>query len=199
MFFFLGWKFIKCLCCDIFLWLFYFLCIVTGQYIVKPPSGNRCRFLLIILSWIAFLLYSLLLNLYSFGFNVFVIWKCPYKYCGYIDVGTNSTLSNNTLYTLSPETPDKFDDFQKFVFSSATFSGMISYVCMMYVLCTHFSVLEGTMNKIKELFNSMWKKFDRAEPDGEVADDPAKVNVHAISILVHILCHRVCLDRTLWE
>ena len=119
-----------------------------------------------------FLLLSLLLNLYSFGFNVYVIWKCPYKYCGYIDVSTatNTTLSNNPLYTLSPETPDKFDDFQKFVFSSATLSGMISYVCMMYVLCTHFSVFEGIMNEIKELFTAMWKKFDEDEPDGEEPD-----------------------------
>ena len=154
------------MCCDIFLWLFYILCVLTGQFIVKPPSGIPYRFFLVSFSCVAFLLYSLPLNLFSFGFNVYVIWDCPYKNCGYIDTG-NVTLIDHGL---PPETQKKFNDFQRFVFTSSTFSGMISYVCMMYVLCTHYNcVIKPCLIRMKKAFTAMWKKCD-----GEKLDDPTR-------------------------
>ena len=135
---------------------------------MKPPSGNCCRFLLVSFSWITFLLYSWLLNLCSFWFSVYTIWICPDGYCSYIVFyplnATNTTILSND--TLCPPSDPSFKDsnsdiFPKLVFCSATFSGMISYVCMMYALCTHFSVLEGTMNKFKKLFTNMWKKCNQ--------------------------------------
>ena len=138
---------------------------------VKPPAAISLQSLGIFVSMAIFLLPSLILNLYSFGFDIYIIWKCPYKYCGYIDIGsfTSTTLFNNTLYGLSPETPDKFDDFQKFVFTSATFSGMISYVCMIYILSTHFSVFEVIASEMKDVFTTMWRKCDGKKESDDTA------------------------------
>ena len=85
---------------------------------------------------------------------------CNKGKCGYIIFyATNTTTL--TWCDSSSNILDNINIFPKLVFCSATFSGMISYVCMMYALCTHFSVLEGTMNKFKKVFTNMWKKCNQ--------------------------------------
>lgn len=80
-----------------------------------------------IIVFIIIILFGSVINLCSTGFNVAIVWWCPFKYRGYIDVHVNTT---NDSLSLQPDKLDVFDDVQKFVFTSAAVSGTLSYFLM---------------------------------------------------------------------
>lgn len=120
--------------------IFYIFCFITGQLLTGDCHG--C----FIVATPFFTLLNLILNLIPVIFNVYVIVKCPYINCGYIDIinttttdiildpkkGNHENISKIKLP--QPELPDKFVDFQKFLFNSSTISGIISYICIIILI-----------------------------------------------------------------
>jgi hypothetical protein len=86
-----------------------------------------------------------IINLASTVFNIYIISACPYKFCGYVDVAINGSniTNNNSDNILSPavDTPTKYDDFQKFVFTTASFSGTVSYMVIIIVIYMQYQQL----------------------------------------------------------
>ena len=75
-------------------------------------------------------------NLYSLGFNFYVM-TCPYSNCSYIDVQhaeSQHADTNLSLLGLSPFPSKNYQDYQKFLFTFASFSGTASYFFMIFAL-----------------------------------------------------------------
>lgn len=158
--------------------MFNLLCFLTGQYITSKEITNQtkiCRTsLILIICSIILTLSSSIINLASTAFNISIIWKCPFKYCGYIDVYVNTT-DKSELLSLQPDKLYIFDDFQKFVFTSASISGTLSYFFFIYVVYTQ------NRFKCKKRNNSYFNYFDniqdqdsnyRLETEGIIKLDP---------------------------
>ena len=107
------------------------------------------------------LLFAPVLNVFSLVFNIYVIAWCPYHHCGYIDVATSNYSSDNNSLSLTPDSRDKFDDFQKFVFTSASLSGLVSYLCITFVLYSQYSKVGCCCTKAKKGLSLMWKACDQ--------------------------------------
>lgn len=84
-----------------------------------------------------------------------------YEHCGYISVPKKSGNGSNgsELKFAQPAPLEIFDDWQKAVLTTATLSGTISYLFMIYVLYSQYSAFKDTVfDNIKECTRSMWGK-----------------------------------------
>ena len=158
--------------------IFYILCFLTGQLPIRPAKSdtNRGWRLLclggVVLS-MALVALSLLVNvIFALGFNFYVIILCPYKDCGYISTTVTlmtailnltdamNVTNNSGLQVVQPTKLVIFNDWQKTVVTTATLSGTISFLFMVYVLYSQYSVCRDTFCKCcKSCMNSLWTYF----------------------------------------
>ena len=135
-------------CASFLQYIFYLLCFFSGQLTFTSLQTSTWYRVLNALSW-STLLFSLIANVASTAFDMAVIGWCPYENCGYIDIrGSNDNLSG---LSIQPDNPDQFNDLQKFVFTSASLSGTLSYSVMIYVLLKTYHYPLWT--KLKDLSN----------------------------------------------
>ena len=71
-------------------------------------------------------------NLVSLGFDLYIITVCPYKRCGYLSIPIIDVNASG-LQAVQPVNLTIFDDWQKTVITTATFSGTASYLFMAWV------------------------------------------------------------------
>ena len=161
----------------LFFKIFYILCFLTGQLPIRPAKNdtNRGWRLLclggVVLS-MALVTLSLLVNvIFALVFNFYVIILCPYKDCGYISTILNMTAilnltdamnvtNNSGLQVVQPTKLVIFNDWQKTVVTTATLSGTISFLFMVYVLYSQYSVCRDTFCKCcNSCMNSLWTYF----------------------------------------
>ena len=127
------------------------------------------KYVVAILSLLLLVGISLSVNLFSFGFNLYIIIRCPYKNCGYISTIFNKTeilnitnafnVSNSSgLKGVQPTSLIYFDDWKKTVFTTSTLSGTISFLFMVHVLYSQYSVCRDTFCKCcKWCSKKMWE------------------------------------------
>ena len=161
---------------NLFFKLFYALCFLTGQLPIKkfsPEDEIRTYKRLsyytgMIVSTLAMILFTMV-NIFSVIFNLYIIIWCPYKYCGYVSVVFNSTnllnvtgaqnISNSSeLQGVQPAKLTVFDDWRKTVFTTATFSGTISFLFMISVLYSQYSYMKPCCDGISSKWNNMWRR-----------------------------------------
>ena len=141
--------------------IFNILCFLTGQYVTseeifnKTKTSSRVLLILLVVFSIILSFCSLFINLSSTAFNIYIIWKCPFKYCGYIDVYVNNTGYEAEQLSLKPDAINVFDDFQKFLFTSASVSGTLSFCLMIYVIYTQYRFPLKFDSR-----NKLWHYFD---------------------------------------
>ena len=118
----------------------------------------------------------LIVNLLSLVFDVYIIAWCPYKYCGYISIIQKTQLINLTVARNITNESDLgavqavnltiFDDWQKAVLTTATASGTISYLFMIYVLYSQYSIFRKVWVKCKKSMRDFWIFFgEKLKPD----------------------------------
>ena len=116
------------------------------------------------------------INVFSLVFDIYIIAWCPYKYCGYISVIKTTRLLNLTIaYNITNESDlgavqavnlTIYDDWQKTVVTTSTASGTISYLFMIYVLYTQYSIFRKIPIKIKEWLKRCWEYFgEKLKPE----------------------------------
>ncbi len=89
------------ICVQLITWLFNVLCFLTGQYIY---SGSRRWVKLLLASVLIPLLLNTLLNLFSVGFDIYTITKCPFsEYCGFIYTLPHMRNISNYFWKSSPK------------------------------------------------------------------------------------------------
>lgn len=145
--------------------LFYILCTITGQLpitLTDYKTGLK-RFFKVIAVILTTLITGIfvLVNVGSLVFDLYIIIWCPYEHCGYINVIRKSGNRSNSseLQFAQPAPLTIFDDWQKTVLTTATSSGTISYLFMVYVLYSQYSVFKDNIfDKVKECTRSMWGK-----------------------------------------
>ena len=133
--------------------VFYFLCSITGQLTIIPSScscKDGIKILIVVWTLITTVIF-LCINLLSLVFDIYIIAWCRYKYCGYISVFETTRLLNLTMANNITNESDLgavqavnltiYDDWQKTVVTTSTASGTISYLFMIYVLYTQYSIL----------------------------------------------------------
>ena len=136
------------------LYCFYFLCSFTSQLTVIPSSHKDIiKIIIVVWKLITTGMIFLPINLILLVFDIHIIAWCPYKYCGYISVIQKTQMLNlNEAHNITNETVfgavqavnlTIFDDWQKTVFTTATASGTISYLFMIFVLYSQYSVFGG--------------------------------------------------------
>ena len=110
----------------------------------------------------------LIINILSLVFDVYIIAWCPYKYCGYISVIQKTRLinlteaqnisNNSELGAVQAVNLTIFDDWQKTVLTTATASGTISYLFMIYVLYSQYNIFGNILyRKIKNCLRRCWE------------------------------------------
>ena len=157
-------------------YIFYFLCSLTGQLMVRSECFDRDNqelkpvIKVIVRSWIfvsstVFLFVFGIANLLSFIFDIYVIGWCPFEYCGYIYTGVNTTNKSNhtanaTLVGVpSAENMSQYDDWQKTVITTATISGLLSYFfIVILVLCPLYGVCNPWSRKLCDCIANIWRK-----------------------------------------
>ena len=144
---------------------FYILCTITGQLPVKLTDSELGPkwFFKVIAALITTLITGLLIlvNVGSLVFDLYVIIWCPYEHCGYMSVIRNSGNKPNGSELQIVQVPNLtiFEDWQKTVLTTATASGTISYLFMIYVLYSQYSVFKDIIcDKCKDRTRSMWGK-----------------------------------------
>ena len=116
------------------------------------------------------------INLLSLVFDIYIIAWCPYKHCGYISVIETTRLLNLTMaHNITNESDlgavqavnlTIFDDWQKTVLTTSTASGTISYLFMIYVLYTQYSIFRKIPKKIKKWLRRCWEYFgEKLKPE----------------------------------
>jgi len=111
--------------------VFKMLCMFTGQYPVKDVSGPCKKFCLCIAIAVTSSLVS-----FIFIFNILADF-CVFSECGYYV--SRPTNENELVIQLGPPlTVDKYKDYQKFVFTCNSTSGILSYVLMLVSLNKSF-------------------------------------------------------------
>ena len=125
------------------------LCILTGQYSVQDVDGSHKIYKVFkILSLVGAMLVFFSLILFDLIFNI-IVDVCYFQGCGYF--ASNSTLTNHIELRLGPPLAvDKYKDFQKFVFTCTSTSGILSYPLMLISLNCCF---RNNNERIKPLFN----------------------------------------------
>ena len=146
---------------------FYILCSITGQYTIIPSSCKDIKKIVIVVwSLITTVIFSFV-NLSSLIFDIYIIVKCPYKYCGYISVMQKAQMLSQTDAQKISNISDHdvvravnltiFSDWQKIVMTTATPSGTISYLFMIYVLYSQYnSFVRKTLLKFKKWLRKCW-------------------------------------------
>ena len=129
--------------------IFNVMCFFTGQFYFKNARLS--------LTTAPFLFIFGVMNLYSTGFNFYVM-TCPYESCGYIDV---IHANSSHLFGIAVMNSDYYSNFQKFVFTMASLSGTLSYFYMVRSLNT---------NHIKSIWNYCTKKA--GETENKEDEDP---------------------------
>ena len=161
---------------NLFFKLFYVFCFLTGQLPIKKFSPDdevrsykRLSYYTgMIVSTLAMILFTMV-NIFSVIFNLYIIIWCPYKYCGYISVVFNRTnwlnvtdaqnISNSSEFqVVQPAMLSIFDDWKKTVFTTATFSGTISFLFMISVLYSQYSYMKLCCDGISSKWNKMWRR-----------------------------------------
>lgn len=163
--------------------VFYLLCTLTGQYPVNSCENNGHnqqqghdikqnfgkylkRFGMIVSIILTGVL--LLVNLGSLAFDMYIIIVCPYAHCGYINIIKHASILNLTnaenisngsgLQGVQPVNLTMFDDWQKTVFTTATLSGTVSYLFMIFVLYSQYSVFTDCVcDKVKTCTRNFWE------------------------------------------
>ena len=167
--------------------LYYFFCLVTGQLQLDAAKkvDTRWKFGLLFINALSFLFMLIVsgVNIGSLAFDLAVIIYCPYRYCGYISVpyitrliNTSEALnvSNTSLINaVQPINLTIFDDWQKTVFTTATVSGTISYLFMIYVLNHQYNCFK-CCGSLKKKISGMWQSCGEVpkfnfDPEGTIA------------------------------
>ena len=160
--------------------VFYFLCSLTGQFTIIP-TGWKDRVRVIITIWtVITTIIFVAVNILSLVFDVYIIAWCPYKYCGFISgirhhkstpllnlTSAQNISDSSELGAVQPVNLTIFDDWQKTVLTTATVSGTISYLFMIYVLYSQYSVFKKCIfGNIKKCFKNIWKYYgEKIKPD----------------------------------
>ena len=103
---------------------------------------------------------SFCLNLGVLVFNFYAIFfQCPFPYCTYVAGPFQMAEFNITFGNTSAQVgfTKEYFDMQKIVITMAILSGSLSYVIMLYILVTHYSVFRlkyhGLKSKLDEFIN----------------------------------------------
>ena len=147
---------------------FYFLCVLTGQYVKfrapspnqEAPASNRaliwaskCVLICIVLVALAL---NLSLNVSAVLFDVYAVAFCPFsKHCGFI---------YSNLHLIAP-TLNQFGDWKKAVITTATLSGALSYLLMAWVLYRRYTRLSKIPLKCSFNEPEYRKEFSRSCPN----------------------------------
>ena len=94
------------------------------------------------------------LNIGAIGFNLYAIFfQCPFPYCAYVAGPFQIHDRNITITTgnISAQVglTKEYIDMQKIVITMATLSGSLSYLIMLYILGTHYSVFRSKYHYLK--------------------------------------------------
>ena len=128
--------------------LFYFLCLLSGQFIIKMKRQCNWRtFLILIIGFtgLTFFLLQFCANLLSVAFNCYVVLFCPYSNCSYFYNNATSTsngssgaddelLTTNSLTHSLTDTAPVHINWNNAVITCATFAGWISYLMMTFLI-----------------------------------------------------------------
>ena len=153
----------------VFFTFFYFLCSLTGQLPIKPTKFEYPTkiFVVFLTALTAILMLTFVCtNVFALLFDLYVIIWCPYKpHCEYI----NSINRSNMIWAESisdgseslNEQPMKLNEFynwKKTVITTATFSGTVSYLFMVCVLYSQYSVFKASVcDRMKTCIMWIWK------------------------------------------
>ena len=119
--------------------LFSILCFLTGQYVTSKKSSDytnkkkKCLLCSFITVSFFITLFSLVVNTFPLAFHIYIIWKCPFTNCSYIPFDDKKPDEEG-----SGKSVDKYEDFRKFVFTSASVSGTLSFFLMICVIYSQF-------------------------------------------------------------
>ena len=125
--------------------LFYFLCLLSGQFIIKmkrPCSWMTFLRLIIGSTGLIFFLLQFCANLLSVAFNCYVVLFCPYSNCSYFSLDHNATsnassdelLTTNSLTNALTDTAPVHVNWNNAVITCATFAGWSSYLMMTFMI-----------------------------------------------------------------
>ncbi len=142
---------------------FYIFCFLSGQLVTDFSTDKYGYFEIVLSSYSLLMCFLLLLaNLGSMSFNIYVVARCPWKYCSYFcakyynshdlldalvrstymyDFNYNNSTINAThdpqvslLGGINPESISQYENWNKAVISAATFSAFLSYYMMVFLV-----------------------------------------------------------------
>lgn len=103
-----------------------------------------------------------LMNISSLVYALYIIIWCPYKNCGYISVPVTQEAMNISppgVGVIQPAPLMVFDDWQKVVITTASLSGAVSYLYMVFVLHSLYNGFKDCIcGALNGKINAMWGK-----------------------------------------
>ena len=121
--------------------MFYFPCVLTGQYI---PSYSDLKHQIFGVCILLLFLFNVLLNIGSVGFDFYAIICCNFsEHCGFIYTLPPMRNISGASHKLGMQAPllTQFHDWQKLVITTATISGALSFFLMACVLYGRYCII----------------------------------------------------------
>ncbi len=146
--------------------MFYFLCVLTGQYI---PSYSDLKHKIFGVCILLLFFLNLLLNFGSVGFDFYAIISCNFsENCSFIYTVTLSPMRNisGASHKLGMQAPllVQFHDWQKLVITTATISGALSFFLMACVLYGRYSIISKYVYYQPGVLSRLIKRSKLSEP-----------------------------------
>ena len=156
----------------IFHGIFHLFCFISGQLMLDCKKYNQTVIfwqvlkIFIAIFMVPFLVLFFALNIGSVVFDLYAVIKCPFPNCGFI-AGPYFSLKHfyslnitngTTSYFIYPEESNKDMNFGNAVITIATISGSLSYLIIIRVLITNYSIAHPLFEWLHDTFISWFKK-----------------------------------------
>ena len=151
--------------------VFHIFCFISGQLMLDSKKYNQTtlvwkvfKIVIVLLMFPLFVIFFAL-NIGSVVFDLYAVIKCPFPNCGFIAgpyfflkhfYSLNIT-NGSTSYKIYPEESENHMSFEHAVITVATISGSLSYLIIICVLVTNYSVAHPLFDGLSKSFIPWFK------------------------------------------